>query len=131
VRATVIKDGDERPGSEVDRRPDQEERHVEEGRLPPKQRILCDRLGVRPLVEIVQAEEQGEEKGRHHRDRGEDRLPDAAHDDPPGALGGVLDQYEEQPAEGQAQEEHERHEPREEELLRVRRSEDRADRRAQ
>ena len=40
ARAAVVEDGDEGPDPEVERRPDQEERHVEVWRLPAKQRIL-------------------------------------------------------------------------------------------
>ena len=40
ARAAVVEEGDEGPASEVERRPDQEERHVEVWRLPAKQRIV-------------------------------------------------------------------------------------------
>ena len=43
ARAAREPDGDERPDAEVDRRPDQEERHVEVGRLPAQQRIVGGR----------------------------------------------------------------------------------------
>jgi hypothetical protein len=119
ARAAVIEDGDEGPDSEEKRRPDQEERHVEVRRLPAQQRIVIERLGVSPLVQIVQAEEQRQEQGRHHRDRCEDRLPYPSQHDPPPSLGRVLDQHEEEPAERQAEKEQERHQPREEELLRI------------
>ncbi len=88
-------------------------------------------VGVGPFVEIVQPEEQREEEGRHDGEHGEDRLPDPSHHDPPSSLGRVLDQHEKERAEGQAQKEQERHEPREEELLRIRRPQNRTGHRAQ
>ena len=131
ARAAVVEDGDEGPDAEEERRPDQEERHVEVWRLPAKQRIVLGRVGVGPFVEIVQAEEHRHEQGRHHGNRGEDRLPDPSQHDPPASLGRVLDQHEKERAEGQAQKEQERHEPREEELLRIRRPQNRAGHRPQ
>ena len=131
ARAAVVEEGDEGPDAEVERRPDQEERHVEVWRLPAKQRIVLGCAGDGPRVEIAQAEEQREEEGRHHGERCEDRLPDPSQHDPPSSLGRVLDQHEEERAEGQAQKEQERHEPREEELLRIRRPQNRAGHRAQ
>ena len=77
-------------------------------------------VGVGPFVEIVQPEEQREEEGRHHGEHGEDRLPDPPQHDPPSLPGPRMDQHEEERAEGQAQKEQERHEPREEKLLRIR-----------
>src|SRR4030095_14840611 len=103
-----------------ERRPDQEERDVEVWRLPLKQRIVFGRARDGPRVEIVQAKEQQDAEGRHHRDRCENGLADPPHHDPPPSLGRILDQYEEERAEGEAQKEQERHEPREEELLRIR-----------
>ena len=126
ARAAVVQEGDEGPDSEEERRPDQKERHVEVWRLPAKQRIVLGCARDAPRVEVVQAEEQREEKSRHHRKRGERRLPDPPHDDSPSSLGRVLDQHEEERAEGQAHKEQKRHEPREEELLRIRRPQDRA-----
>ena len=131
ARAAVVEEGDEGPDAEVERRPDQEERHVEVRRLPAKQRIVLGCPGDGPRVEIAQTEEQREEQGRHHGERCEDRLPDPSHHDPPSSLGRVLDQHEEERAEGEAQKEQERHEPREEELLRIRRPQDRAGHRPQ
>ena len=49
ARAAVVEEGDEGPDSEVERRPDQEERHVEVWRLPAKQRIVLGRVGVRTI----------------------------------------------------------------------------------
>jgi hypothetical protein len=74
----------------------------------------------------VQAEEQREEEGRHHWQRGEDRLPDPPHHDSPTSLGRVLDQHEEERAKGEAQKKQERHEPREEKLLRICHAQDHA-----
>ena len=91
----------------------------------------CAGVGVRPLVEIVQTEEHRDEEGRHHRDRCENGLADPPHHDPPSSLGRILDQHEEERAEGQAQKEQERHEPRKEELLRIRRPQNRAGHRTQ
>ena len=131
ARAAVVDDGDEGPDDEEERRPDQEERHVEVWRLPAKQRVVLGGVGVGPLVEIVQAEHHRQEEDRHHGNRGEDRLPDPSQHDPPASLGRVLDQHEKERAEGQAQKEQERHEPREEELLRIRRPQNRAGHRPQ
>ena len=131
ARAAVVQDGDERPDDEVEDRPGQEERHVEEWRFPLEQRIVLGRTGVRPFVEIVQAEEHRQRQRRHHGERGEDRLADPPQHDPPSALGRVLDSREKERAEGEAQEEQERHEPREEELLRIGRSKNRAGHAAQ
>ncbi len=130
-RAAVVEKGDEGPNPEVDRRTDQEERDVEVWRLPAKQRIVLGCAGGCPRVEIAQTEEHREGKSRHHRNRCEDRLPDPSQHDPPSSLGRVLDQHEKEPAEGQAQKEQERHEPREEELLRIPRPQNRAGHRPQ
>ena len=131
ARAAVVEEGDEGPDSEVERRPDQEERHVEVWRLPAKQRIMLSCPGDGPQVKIVQAEQHRQEEGRHHGKRCEDRLPNPPQHDSPSSLGRVLDQHEEESAEGQAQKEQQRHEPREEELLRIRRPQNRAGHRAQ
>ena len=87
ARAAVVEEGDEGPDAEVERRPDQEERHVEERLLPAQQRIVLGRARDRPRVEIVQAEEQRDEESRHHGERCEDRLADPPQHDPPSSLG--------------------------------------------
>ena len=126
ARAAEVEEGDEGPDSEVEHRPDQEERHVEVRRLPVQQRIVLSHPGDGPRVQIAQAEQHRQEESRHHRNHCEDRLPDPPHHDPPSSLGRVLDQHEKERAEGQAQKEQERHEPREEELLRIRHPQNRA-----
>src|SRR4030095_14737481 len=130
-RESVIEERNERPSSEVNRRPDQEERHVEKRRLPAKQRIVFGGARDGPRVDILQAEEQRNEEGGHHRDRRENGLAGPAHHDPPSSLARIHEQGEAERAEGQTQKEQERHEPREEELLRIRRPQKRAGRGAQ
>ena len=44
-----------RPNCEVNRQPDDEEGRIQEARLGCEQRIVSRRIGVRPVVEVVQA----------------------------------------------------------------------------
>jgi hypothetical protein len=122
ARAEVIEDGDQGPDPEIERRPDQEERHVEERRLPPKQRIVLGRPRNGPRVEMVQTEEQRRNRTAITGIMAKVVSPDPAQHDPPSSLGRVLNQHEEQRAKRERHEEQERHEPREEELFGVRRS---------
>ena len=131
ARSAVIREGDDGPDHEEERRPNQEERHVQVRRFPVQQSILLGGPGDGPRIERVQAEQHRHEQDRHHRQHGEDGLADAPQHDAPSALRGVLDQHEEERAERERQEEQERDEPREIELLRIPGSQHRADRRPQ
>ena len=131
ARAAVVEDRDEGPDAEVEGGPDQEERLIEVWRLPANERIVLGDPGMGPFVEIVQAEEHRQGERRHHGNRGEDRLADPSQHNPPSSLRRELDQHEKERAEGQAQKEQERHEPREEELLRIRGPQNRAGHRPQ
>ncbi len=126
ARPAEIQHRDAGPDQKVERRPRDEERHVQIRRFPLQQRIAFGGPRHGPRVEIAQAEQQREEERRHHRQRRERRLADAPQDDSPSSLGRVLDQHEEQRAERQAEEEQERHEPREQELLGISNAHDRA-----
>ena len=121
ARAAVVKDRDEGP-IEVERGLDQEERLIEVWRLPAKSASLGD-PGMRPL-EIVQP--RNTRKAPPSRESWRRSSPRSVAARSPSALGRELDQHEEERAEGQAQKEQERHEPREEEPLRIRGPQNRA-----
>ena len=56
------------PNAEVDGRPDVEERLVQVRLLALQKSVFRHRLGVRPVIEFMQAEGNGDEQHRRRRD---------------------------------------------------------------
>ena len=90
LRPEIEKPRKENPSGKVDRRPRQEERHVQIDLLVPEDFVGRHHLGVRPRVQVGDADHDGEKHQRHQRKGARRRLARPPDHHAPSASGEIL-----------------------------------------